>query len=1298
MKTHLPLIAAAFLLAPSSPAATQTDIPGPPGSGAFGYSVTVLPNGNYVVTDPFFDQPNPPVADIGAVYLYTPDGHLISSLYGSTANDRVGYRMNFFGDPGITVLANGNFVVHNPDWNGGAGAATWGSAATGFIGGTNVVVSAENSLVGSSPNDHVGDYIFALTNGNYLVRSPSWNNGSTISAGAITWGNGTIGIVGPVSSANSLVGTSDYDYLGALQITELTNGNYVVNNPDWDNPELAIKDVGAVTWGSGTTGVTGPVSSANSLVGTSANDRVGEFNRVTALTNGNYVVASWFWDNGPISNAGAFTLGSGFSGIKGPVSTANSVVGTSAEDQIGSHGITALTNGNYVVASPFWDNDSAAAADAGAVTWGNGTKATTGTVSPTNSLVGTTVGDAVGSCDDSLGSYSIIALTNGNYIVRSQLWYNAARTAIKAGAVTWGNGTTGITGPVSLANSLVGTSANDQVGSGATALTNGNYVVNTKGWDNSGPATVNVGAVTWGNGNTGIKGPVSAANSLVGTSFYDEVGSGGITALTNGNYVVSSYSWDNIASGTTNAGAATWGSGATGIKGSVSPANSLVGTSANDYVGYVTALTNGHYVVTSSGWDNPAPAATDAGAVTWGSGTTGIKGAVSPANSLVGSTTNDRVGSNYVVTLTNGHYVVPSSYWDNPSLAATDAGAVTWGNGFTGIVGPVTAANSLVGTSPDDKVGYDQVVTLFNGNYIVHNSTWDSRSTANSSFISNAGATSLCNGATGTSGTVGSANSILGKDQNSGYLSLLYGYDPDRNHLLVGRFDRNFVTLFRGDRLRSQGITGQPPPGSADIVFVKPGTAAVNPLGTTLADLTLTLTGSGSTSGRNRALFAFSPNLGTDLVLQTGTPISALSSSLPANTTATTLLSQLYNRSNLGLFQATVKGTGITTANNRLLLLDNGASVQLLHRTGTPVPSLANATISAFSEVLQSHDQDLITLAYKLKSGSGVTSANDDGLLFLNHSGTITSNIAAREGQPAFGGSGNFGSFNGRAAAGLGNTIHFTALFKPTAASPVPAVFSTTLDGLTTTRLAQSSVIAPNSGGASYSNFTAITHQTGNAFVKATLKFSATNRNEGVYSLPANTLLIRKGDTIGSGITISRIIRFWPAGPNQVILQVQLTGVGVNTSNNQALILRQSDGTYLTLLRTGTPAPGTGPAKLATLSAIDVNPVTGLYAVLGTLSGAPSSSNQALWTGDPTLGNDTTQQILRLPQLTLRKGNPYSTESTPNSIIRSIALKPALDPTGAGGRGLAQALGANGDLALFITTDRNMVEIVLLDR
>ena len=69
-------------------------------------------------------------------------------------------------------------------------------------------------------------------------------------------------------------------------------------------------------------------------------------------------------------------------------------MGSTADDQVGAGGVTALSNGNYVVRSPYWDNG--AAADAGAVTWGNGTSGVTGAVSAANSLVGSTAGDQVG--------------------------------------------------------------------------------------------------------------------------------------------------------------------------------------------------------------------------------------------------------------------------------------------------------------------------------------------------------------------------------------------------------------------------------------------------------------------------------------------------------------------------------------------------------------------------------------------------------------------------------------------------------------------------------------------------------------------------------------------------------------------------------------------------------------------------------------------------------------------------------------------------------------------------------------
>src|SRR5947207_104111 len=111
------------------------------------------------------------------------------------------------------------------------------------------------------------------------------------------------------------------------------------------------------------------------------------------------------------------------------------------------------------------------------------------------------------------------------------------------GGAAWGSGSGGVGGAAAAANSIVGTTTDEQVGggvagSGVYALSNGSYVVRSPIWNG------NRGAATWGSGSGGVSGPVSAANSLVGSTANDQVGSGGVTALSNGNYVVSSSSWN----------------------------------------------------------------------------------------------------------------------------------------------------------------------------------------------------------------------------------------------------------------------------------------------------------------------------------------------------------------------------------------------------------------------------------------------------------------------------------------------------------------------------------------------------------------------------------------------------------------------------------------------------------------------------------------------------------------------------------------------------------------------------------
>ncbi len=689
------LLNALLISVPLAPAQTasaaQTNIAGPAGSVLFGASVALLPNGNIVVADPRWATGS--AQEWGAVYLYTSKGQLISTLTGSSDLDHVGTQ--------IAVLANGNFVVGSPEWSSttatNVGAVTRVNGSTGLSG----AVSANNSLVGSTAGDEISSNagVIVLPGGNYLVLSSSWSNGAVAAAGAITWVNGNTGMNGAVSASNSLVGSHANDQVGLgddvpPRVTILTNGNVVVTSLFWANGSIA--NAGAASWINAATGNHGVLSSTNSLVGSTAGDEVG-WSGVVALTNNNYVVSSPLWNNGAATSAGAATWGSGSSGKSGVVSSGNSLVGTKNGDQVSmlgqnlSRGVTALTNGNYVVSSQTWSNGSATSA--GAVTWANGASGLSGAVTTSNSLVGTHSNDGVG--------YGVSALSNGNYVVASKDWNDSE------GAATWADGTTGLAGTVGSGNSLTGsvgggTTAGDRVGFFVTALTNGNYVVGSPYWNSE------VGAVTWVDGSAAHSATVSTSNSLIGAVVGDHLSSRGIVALTNGNYVVDSDEWNNGLR--TNVGAVTWASGTTELSGSISAANSLIGSSDGDDVGNsgIFPLATGNYVVSSIYWNGTAPMA---GAATWGSGLHGVSGAVSAANSLVGSMDNDMLGFDRILALSNGNYLVISFVWDNGPI--TDAGAVTEGRANGGTLGVLSPANSVIGTAQFGGTGmsYDYDAT-----------------------------------------------------------------------------------------------------------------------------------------------------------------------------------------------------------------------------------------------------------------------------------------------------------------------------------------------------------------------------------------------------------------------------------------------------------------------------------------------------------------------------------------------------------------------------------------------------------
>lgn len=876
------LVAVAVIFV-SSVTAVQTDIVGPAGSSArFGEKLFVLPNGNFVIVDTqFVDGGNA----VGAVHLY--DGTtlaLISTLKGSTPGDGIG--SGAFTTDGVRVLTNGNFVVNSPNWdNAGivnAGAVTWCSATIGCNG----AVSALNSLVGGMPSDGVGQSVTALTNGHYVVASHLWDDptGPILDVGAVTWCNGTTGRVGLVTTVNSLTGGASGNIVGSGGVRSLNNGNYVVNSFDWDNPVGPATNAGAVTWGNGTIGTTGVVSSSNSIVGSTANDQVGR--------------------------------------------------------NVGGNRIVTLSNGNYVVPTQNWDNPVGPVSDVGAATWCSGSGGTVGAVSAANSLIGGTSGDWV-------GVEGITALTNGNYVVNSALNWRDPSTGLSVGAVTWGNGNGGTVGLVTSSNSLIGARSLDRVGiGGVVALTNGNYVVNSYGWDNPTGPVLNVGAITLGNGTGGTVGLVTTSNSLVGGRADDNIGLNsagrGVIALSNGNYVAVGQNWDNPTGPVGNVGAATWCNGTTGRTGLVTTANSLTGSKSGDVVGTtLIALANGNYVVGSSAWLTAS--FIPVGAATWGNGSTGTTGTVATGNSLTGSTNADAISSLGITALANGNYVVNSPQWDNPIGPVTNVGAATFANGAAAFVASASNINSVIGgTSGDGVTSLNGAVALGNGNYVVHSRDWDNPTGP----IAGAGAVTLGNGATGTFGTLTTANTVMGNLANEG-LNMTWAFNDAKNYLIVGRSNNTGaqpVTILSNSSFTASGngnfnnaaTWGGTPPGGVDTANVPNGVTVTVPAGSNAAGL---VNVNGALNGTGTLNANLGANTGGSIAPGTSPGILTVNGnvSLNAGSTFTTEV----NGVTVGTQYDQLKVNGTVTINNATLVAPftftpvSGTIFRLIDNDGT---------------------------------------------------------------------------------------------------------------------------------------------------------------------------------------------------------------------------------------------------------------------------------------------------------------------------------------------------------------------------
>lgn len=710
------------------------------GTGDFGHDVREI-GGRLVVTDPLNDVT---ATDAGAIYVFDrATGAFIGALRGSHANDKVGEAVT--GSP----FATHELVLTSTNWDAAKGAVTFLRVDT-FSGSG--VVSDANSFVGAAAGDRIGSDGFSALHlpgaTAALFGSPDWAGGKGAIFKVMGGPSGMTGLLdaggalragGIIDSSLALTGKAATDRIGAglrygTNLWSASQDQFLLTVPQFDG------DKGAVVLANVQHSLRGEIgnTAANlSLTGSTTGDRIGD--NVIQTSSGDWLVVSPGWNNGAAVKAGAISFvraadaGNLGTPTNGAVSALNSLVGTNANDAVGSDVRLSSDGSHMLSAAPSWNDGR------GAVTWKSLAGPFAGAIGATNSLVGANVGDLVGE-----NVFTYHGSPGAEFVIGSPSWnyFDGATLQAGAGALTV-IPAAGVTGVVSSANSLIGTHAGDGIGATVVSPGAGSYILSVApSWDG------NKGAVTYVSLTSTATGVVNSANSLVGGFAGDRIGA----AFTPDDYPLGN--WDYLAPGTgvqfldhgylvrapqwnADTGMVAFGAAAAGVSGTLDAANAqsiaLVGQQAGDFLGRRVGLgSNGNYLVVTPLWNGGH------GAVTWGDGMAGVKGLVSSANSLTGSE-NSHYGN--LVHNVEGKLLVRAPDWSSDYTLAPGMGAFTLLDFDTApaALGAVGAANSVVGSAANDKVGQYGPEHAGNDWYAMRSPGWTGSSGA-VTFINPSGA------------------------------------------------------------------------------------------------------------------------------------------------------------------------------------------------------------------------------------------------------------------------------------------------------------------------------------------------------------------------------------------------------------------------------------------------------------------------------------------------------------------------------------------------------------------------------
>jgi len=227
---------------------------------------------------------------------------------------------------------------------------------------------------------------------------------------------------------------------------------------------------------------------------------------------------------------------------------------------------------------------------------------------------------------------------------------------------------------------------------------------------------------------------------------------------------------------------------------------------------------------------------------------------------------------------------------------------------------------------------------------------------------------------------------------------------------------------------------------------------------------------------------------------------------------------------------------------------------------------------------------------------------------------------------------------------------------------------------------------APGTSGGRFSAFLGEGLVGSKIILRAAVRGAAPGMKEGLWSnrdgsLKAVALSGQQAPGMPTGVKFKRFQKhFLTAAQDSIVFQAQVSGPGINASNDTGIWFSTFVGNVFLLMAEGQGAPDATGSTIGILQRLEVD-AAGNYLILASLKGAPAS-NQALYLGSIASGS----LARRLPMLALRKGSFFDRPGAEQ--LKSLSLGTNnLDDFGCGSSGLARLIHASGPIFCAEFTD-----------